>query len=81
MELDLRGTNYETMKAYIQSLGGTERAEGSFVGDGWSVTLAPGVHRYRQWEFPRVVLTFEGDADAVADVVQRLRLMAMRGGA
>lgn len=81
MQLDLRGTNLETMQGYVERLGGVQQPDGRFSGDGWSVTLVAGVHRFRDWEFPRVVLTFEGDPGRFGPVVRSLRLWAMRGGA
>lgn len=81
MELDLRGTDAATLKGYLERLGGVVQPDGQIAGDGWSVRMVAGVHRFRQWEFPRVVLTFEGDSERIAAVVGRLRLWAMRGGA
>jgi hypothetical protein len=81
MEVDLRGTSLATMKAYLERLGGVEQPDGRFVAGRWSVRLVAGTHRFGQWEFPRVVLTFEGDPEQVAAAVGRLRLWTMRGGA
>lgn len=81
MQLDLRGTNLETMKEYLGRLGAVEQPDGRFVADGWSVGLLPGIHRFGRWEFPRVVLTFEGDPARLETVVKSLRLWTMRGGA
>lgn len=80
VQLDLRGTDLETMKEYLRLLGGAEQADGRIVGEGWAVGLVPSIHRYRQWEFPRVILTFEGEPDPVAEIIRRLRVMATRGG-
>ncbi|MFZ5815970.1 MAG: hypothetical protein ACOY93_11775 [Bacillota bacterium] len=80
MQLDLRGTDLATMKSYIELLGGVEQEGDRFVGEGWAVRLVAGIHRYRNWEFPRVLLTFEGRPERVAEVVGQLRIMAMRGG-
>lgn len=81
VELDLRGTDMSTMKEYLALLGGAEEADDRMAGDGWAVHLTPSIHRFRQWEFPRVILTFEGHPDQVAEVVRQLRVMATRGGA
>lgn len=80
MELDLRGTDAGTIAGYLVRLGGREEAPGSVAGDGWNAVLAAGIHRYRNWEFPRVVVTLTGDPDRVEEIASRLRLMAWRGG-
>lgn len=81
MEADLRGSSLDTIKSYVEALGGVEQPDGSLLGEGWTVRMVASVHRFRQWEFPRVLLTFEGDPDRIAVVMRRLRVMAMRGGA
>ena len=80
VKLDLRGTDLETMKMYLGVLGGVEQPDGRFAGDGWVVHLEPSVHRFRQWEFPRVILTFEGEPDQVREITRRTLVIASRGG-
>lgn len=80
MELDLRGTDLSTMKQYLRFLGAVEGLD-RMVGPDWSASLNAGVHRWAGWEFPRVILRFEGNPESLAEVVRRLKIMTMRGGA
>jgi hypothetical protein len=80
MELDIRGTNAATLTEYLVFLGGMDRGQGHVAGEGWQAVLVAGVYRFRDWEFPQVTVTLEGDPERVQDVARRLRLMAMRGG-
>ncbi len=81
MELDLRGTDLETMIGYLELLGGTAQSLEQVTGEGWRARLTPGVHRWRQWEFPQVMVILDGEPEAVAEIARRLKLMATRGGA
>jgi hypothetical protein len=80
MELDLRGTPAGVLREYLTGLGGAVQADGRVVGDGWQACLVESVHRAFRFEFPRVVVTLTGDPRRVSAVVERFRLMAMRGG-
>lgn len=80
MELDIRGTEAAVIRGYLRDLGGRERASDLIAGDGWQATLTEGEHRFSRWVFPRVIVTFEGEPSRVAEVAQRLRLLAFRGG-
>jgi len=81
MELDLRGTDLQTMRSYLELLGGVAQGLHQIAGDGWRASLTAGVHRWRQWEFPQVTVTLEGETERVAEIARRLRVMATRGGA
>lgn len=80
MELDLRGTDLQSMLHYLTLLGGTPQGSDRVVGPGWSASLQTSVHLFRAMEFPRVIVRLEGEAAAVAEVGRKLKLMAMRGG-
>ncbi|HYF79165.1 MAG TPA: hypothetical protein VD973_18720 [Symbiobacteriaceae bacterium] len=80
MELDIRGTDAATIRGYLRDLGGQEPTPSCVVGDGWQATLTEGEHRFSRWVFPRVIVTFDGEPDRVAEVAKRLRLLAFRGG-
>ncbi|HYF94197.1 MAG TPA: hypothetical protein VD969_18420 [Symbiobacteriaceae bacterium] len=80
MELDIRGTEAWLIKEYLTRLGGVETAPDAFEGEGWTVALTLGEHRFGRWVFPRVIITFSGDPARVAAVAGRLRLMTFRGG-
>lgn len=80
MELDLRGTPAAVLREYLIGLGGTVQAGGTVAGDGWEARMTEGVHRAFRFDFPRVIVTFSGDPERIAAVVERFRLMAMRGG-
>jgi len=78
--LDLRGSTLEQLQGYLVNLGGTPGPDGTVTGPGWTARLEPGEHRAFGAVWPRVVVTFTGDPDAVARVAGGLRLRAARGG-
>ncbi len=80
MVLDLRGSTPDQVRAYLVSLGGAPRPDGTVAGPDWTATLEAGEHRAFGAVWPRVVVTFSGDPQSVARVVSGLRLRAMRGG-
>lgn len=80
MALDVRGTHAWQIRSYLERLGGTRLADGSYVGQGWQAHLSVGEHRAFGTVVPRVVVTFEGEPAAVAVVESALRLRAMRVG-
>lgn len=80
MNLDLRGSTPEQIRAYLESLGGTVRPDGTVAGPDWTATLEAGEHRAFGAVWPRVIVTFTGDPGAVERVAAGLRLRALRGG-
>ncbi|HYG57838.1 MAG TPA: hypothetical protein VD902_07210 [Symbiobacteriaceae bacterium] len=80
MELDIRGTEADTIREYLAGMGGVQLTPDHITGEGWEARLTLGVHRLYRWEFPRVVVAFSGEPEAVAAVAGRLRLLAFRGG-
>lgn len=78
--LDLRGSTEQQIRGYLQALGGVPQPDGNVAGPGWTARLTAGEHRAFRVVWPRVVIEFEGDPDAVAAVEKGLRLRAMRGG-
>lgn len=80
MELDLRGTDADTLRRYLATLGGTVQRPDLVTGPGWSASLTESIHRFAKWELPRVVIRFEGDPETLSELVRRFRVMAWRGG-
>lgn len=80
MDLDLRGTEADTLRQYLTLLGGTVEGPDRVAGPDWSASLTAGTHRFGQWEMPRVIVRFTGNPKSVSEVVRRFRLMAWRGG-
>lgn len=80
MELDLRGTEAETLIDYLTLLGGTVEAPDRVVGPNWSASLTVGTYTFGHWQMPRVIIRFAGDPDTLTEVVRRFRMMAWRGG-
>ncbi|MDF2628973.1 MAG: hypothetical protein K0R39_2804 [Symbiobacteriaceae bacterium] len=80
MEMDIRGTELAVIREYLCGMGGVAQAPDLVIGEGWQASLAEGEYRFARWIFPRVIVTFDGDAERVAEVAKRLRLLAFRGG-
>jgi len=80
MELDVRGTPGWQISEYLRSLGGIEKADGTFAGRGWSAVLTVGQFRTMGTSVPRVLIQLDGEAGAVSTVASALRLRVMRVG-
>lgn len=80
MAIDVRGTPAWQVRRYLELLGGERLADGSYAGAHWRAHLTVGEHQAFGTLVPRVVITFEGDPEAVAAVESALRLRVMRVG-
>ena len=56
MVLDLRGSTPEQVRAYLVSLGGTPRPDGTVAGPGWTARLEAGEHHALGAVWPQVVI-------------------------